>query len=473
MGTRAGLYVASARLTVALLSGRRGAAECFAVDTGEGPGARLKAELDSRGVRLRRLKIGLARPLVTVKTLELPGSAGESLPDMVAFEVERHVPFTPEELRFDFTPLPGTAKGPLAVLVAACERRTVDGALRLLEEARLRPAVVTVACHDLPGLLARSGRGRSVVWVHRAAHGADVLCLAQGRLVLSRTVPADTPDGLAAEVETTLAMLGWRECETLWVSGDGEADLLEAPALADLGLAVAEPPWSVTARRRLAGLPEEGRGAAVLAVATASSARRPPLNLLPEELRPRTVTVGQVVTTGMVVVTAALGLGVLAAQGYHQQRYATALGESLRALDPEVKQVERLSTDLAARRKLLETVQAIEKGEARPLPVLRELTERLPQDAWLRTFSMDRQGIEITGQAGAANQLIPLLEGSPFFTKVEFTGPVTKAGDKEQFRIRAAWKVVARPEDGDAKPAPAAPPRGPVRPQRPAPGARP
>jgi general secretion pathway protein L len=473
MGSRAGLYVADGQLTVAVLSGRGGAAECFAIETSETPGARLKTELDSRRVRLRRLHIGLTRSVVTVKTLELPRGVGGSLQDMVAFELERHVPFTPEELRFDVVTLPGPAKGSLPVLVAACERRTVDAALRLLEDARLKPAAITVACHDLPGFLARNIRTRYVVWAHRTTQGTDILCLAQGRLVQSRTVPAETAEALAAEVQATLLMLGWRECETLWISGDGAAELMDAPELADLGLLVAEPPWSARARRRLASLPEEGRGAAMLAVAAASGPKRPLLNLLPEELRPRTVTAGQVVTTCMVVVTALLGLAILAAQGYQQQRYAAGLAGAVQSLDAEVKRVERLSADVATKKKLLETVQAIEKGDARPLPVLRELTERLPQDAWLRTFSMDRQGIEITGQAAAANQLIPILEGSPLFTKVEFTGPVTKAGDKEQFRIKAAWKTATvRPEETDPKPSAPASGRNPARPPRPTPPVR-
>ena len=58
---------------------------------------------------------------------------------------------------------------------------------------------------------------------------------------------------------------------------------------------------------------------------------------------------------------------------------------------------------------------------------------------------MDKQGLEITGQAAAANQLIPLLESSASLVRVEFTAPVTKAGDKEQFRIKAAWKSRAAP----------------------------
>jgi Tfp pilus assembly protein PilN len=99
---------------------------------------------------------------------------------------------------------------------------------------------------------------------------------------------------------------------------------------------------------------------------------------------------------------------------------------------------------------------------------MRELTDRLPQDAWLRTLTMDKQGLEITGQAAAANQLIPLLENSTSLTRVEFTAPVTKAGDKEQFRIKAAWKAPATSEPAAAAPAAqeAPPTRSPGRPGR-------
>jgi general secretion pathway protein L len=160
----------------------------------------------------------------------------------------------------------------------------------------------------------------------------------------------------------------------------------------------------------------------------------------------------------MALLTALLGLSLIVAQGYKQQRYATRLSEAIRQLDPEVKAVEALSAELARKRRLLDAVQNIERAQVRPLPVMRELTERLPQDAWLRTLSMDKQGLEITGQAAAANQLIPLLENSPSLARVEFTAPVTKAGDREQFRIKAAWKAPAPTEPPPAAPAkPAAP----------------
>jgi general secretion pathway protein L len=468
MGVRAGIYLGGDRLTVAVVA-RRGGVQCFSVELEDLPGAHLKTELDARQLRLKRMRLGLSRPLVTVKALELPRAEGGQFAEMVAFELERHVPFPPEDMRFDWTALPGTAKGPVRILVVAAERRTVEGALRLLEEPRIKPAALTVACHDLPALLARRSKVRAALWAHRTGESIDLVCLGQGRIQLSRTVPAGDGDALAADVAATLSLLGWTECDAIWASGDGADQLLASPALEQLAASVTAPPWSPAVEAILPGLPPDDQGRATLALAVALGSQRPVLNLLPVEIRPRTFSSGQLVTAGMVAITLALGAGLVLAQAYKEQRYATKLSDALGKLDPDVKAIERLSAEVAQKRRLLETVQSIEKADVRPLPIMRELTERLPQDAWLRTFSMDKQGLEITGQAAAANQLIPLLESSPSLVRVEFTAPVTKAGDKEQFRIKAAWKSAAPPEAPQptpptgAKP-PAPPGRAPVRP---------
>ena len=103
--------------------------------------------------------------------------------------------------------------------------------------------------------------------------------------------------------------------------------------------------------------------------------------------------------------------------------------------------VERVVRELERKRKLVATVTGLENAALRPLPVLRELTDLLPTDAWLTTVSLDQKGVELTGQAAAASALIPLLENSPRLERVEFASPVTRGRDKEQFRIRAAWEA--------------------------------
>ncbi len=134
MGARAGIYLGSDRLTVAVVA-RRGGVQCFTMELEDLPGAHLKAELDARQLRLKRIRFGLARPLVTVKALELPRAEGGQFAEMVAFELERHVPFPPEDMRFDWMALTRAAKGPMRILVVAAERRDRVEPFNYLEES--------------------------------------------------------------------------------------------------------------------------------------------------------------------------------------------------------------------------------------------------------------------------------------------------------------------------------------------------
>src|SRR3989475_7929667 len=122
------------------------------------------------------------------------------------------------------------------------------------------------------------------------------------------------------------------------------------------------------------------------------------------------------------------------------RRLETLSGEIGR-IDSGVRSVERIVAELERKRQLLAAVQNIEASAIRPLPLLRELTEILPGDAWLTMLSLDAKGVELTGQAAQASALIPLLENSPLLEPVEFASPVTRGRDREQFRIRAAWEA--------------------------------
>jgi len=440
IGPRVGLFLHERGLTVAAVTGR-GRLQTFTLASEDNPASLLRAELATRRLTPRRARIGLQRSVVTVKALEVPAAVGSSLAQVLRFELERHVPFPPEEMAFDSLTLPTTKGGPLRVLVAACERRTVERVLRLLEEPRLKPLSVTVACHNLPALLGRRLKARRAVWAHRHGDAIDVIFLGSGELRLSRTVPAAGGSELAAEIAGSLPLLKWKDCDAVWVSGDEPGPFLSSPALADLGATVSEPPYRYGVTRLLAVLPDADRGVAMLALAVALGRRQPLLNLLPEALRPRNLTVGQLVTAGVATLTAALGVAALLAQGDVDRHYLEDLERTMRALDPQVTVVEQIAAELNQKKRLLAAFKTVEESGIRPLSVMRELTELLPQDAWLSTLSLDAKSVEITGQASAASQLIPLLESSPWLDRVEFTSPVTRGRDKEQFRIKAAWET--------------------------------
>ena len=408
-GLRLGIVLKDDRLAAVALAGSR-ARQVFTLEGQENPAAVLRGELEARRLKVRRASLGLPRSLATVKVLELPPAVGGSLSQMVAFELERHVPFPAEDVAFDFLPLAAPRGTPQRVLMVACERRTVDRALRLLEEARLAPRSLSVACHDLPALLGPWGKAKRAVWVHLVGNDAELLFLEGRRLRLSRSVPSAD---LTGEIGKSLMHLGWEELAGLWVSGDRAQEVLASGDLVDLGAAPASPPLASRARTAIASLGDSANGLTLLALATALAPRHRPLNLLPPAMRPRQLTWGQWVTAGNLAAAALLGIVLLFAQGYQNQRQLNRLNTAIRALDPEVKAVERLISEVERKRQLLATLQTVEESALHPLPLLRELTELVPPDAWLTTVSLDTKSIELTGQATAANQLIPLLEGSP------------------------------------------------------------
>jgi Tfp pilus assembly protein PilN len=458
--TRLALILAGNRLVVAALQGRR--AQTFVVEADQ-PAQALRAELDARRLTSRAVAIGLSRSAVTVKPVDFPVLNGD-VREMVRFELERHLPFPADDAAFDFLPLRADAVGLTGdarhVLVAGADRRMVDSVLRVADEARLRPTSVTVASHDLLGLV-RVDRKQRVVWIHRSPLGSELLFVGGGQLVLSRTIGSARDEELAEEIRRSFTVLRWRACDAIWLSGEGE---LAGTALLALNAAVSAPPYTARAAQFLAAPHDAPPGLAELAIAVAARRGARPLDLIPAERRPRRLTRAQWVTVGMLVLTLALGLSALLYPGYRASRHLVKMNRRIEAMTPEVRAVENIQRELERKRKLLASIEALEASALRPLPVLRELTDLVPADAWLTSLSFDGKGVEMTGQAGAASTLIPLLENSSRLERVEFSSPVTKTRDKEQFRIKAAWESPgSRPSTPAAEGPAGSPPRNPGR----------
>ena len=452
--SRVGVVIEDEHVAVAAIR-KGGRPEYFRLRADEDLRARLAAQLDARRLGTPGLRIGLERSRVMVKAIDVPRTADGHRRSLVAFELERHVPFASDDTRFDWTPLPGGANGLGRVLVAAAEGRRVDSALHLVGATRAQARSITVACHALPILLERGRLPSRAVWIHGRGARTILLFLEHGHVRLSRSVPASSGPELATEIERSLPLAGWTYCETVWVSGDETPEFRSSFRRGCLGVAIAAPPLGKTATQLLRHLPPGERSSALLALAVAAGRRRPPLDLVPAALRARVLSWAQAFTAGMAVAAGGLGLALLLAHGHAQRVQLAQLDAEIRRLDPEVKVVEQLSADVRLRRQLMSVLQSIQAGGLRPLPVLKDLTELVPRDAWLSAMSMDRQGLEITGQATTASALVPLLEASPWLERVEFTAPVTRVQAKEQFRLHADWESPARSADTEAAPTPA------------------
>jgi general secretion pathway protein L len=462
--------------------GKIGLLGTFTLPVGDDIAPALRAKLRELRIRTRRVHVGIPRRRAIVKMIEIPAVAGANLRRMVGFELDRHLPFPAADALFDFHVLDQTPGRPVRVLLVAVERRYVDRLNQLLRDAGLVIRLVDVGIHSLallagPGPRGHASDARIVLAVEET--NAEVAIVRGGRPIASRAFPLpangkERGQTLADELRRSLAPLAPEDRE----------------ALSDVVLTGGAPPpdegWTDLGVHADLALPAALRTVAddpALVPAVAMALRRPlggalRTSLLPDELRPRPFPWPIGVAAGLAGLTLILALAIPAVRMIRDERRLAAVERSLAALSSPVKEVERLASVTDRSRREVETLRSFEAQHVRALPVLRELTELLPQDVWLTNVTIDRKGIELAGFANSASQLIPLLEASPTFDRVEFTSPVTKGRDKEQFRLKAAWERTSPAAATAATPpaaAPAAPPdsrppaiRGPGRP-----GARP
>jgi general secretion pathway protein L len=110
---------------------------------------------------------------------------------------------------------------------------------------------------------------------------------------------------------------------------------------------------------------------------------------------------------------------------------------------PEIDAVEKLQKQKEALSKEIAEFDKIEAGETSKVEVLRELAHILPGTVWIWNFKYNGKEFEISGFADSASDLIPLLDKSPLFEKVEFLAPVTK----ERFQTVVAGAVTTKEKE--------------------------
>lgn len=160
------------------------------------------------------------------------------------------------------------------------------------------------------------------------------------------------------------------------------------------------------------------------------------INLLPAEWRRKPGRMGQYTLAALL---ACLLLAGLAWGGGHlmRQRMAEeARAAELQRLAEAVVEVDRLEKEIEALEARLDSLTALAGDKAPVLDILRELTQTIPETAWVQDFSYNENGGRIIGFADSATELIPLLEASPLFRDVVFLSTISKDRDgKERFSI--------------------------------------
>ncbi|KRE94888.1 fimbrial assembly protein [Frateuria sp. Soil773] len=187
------------------------------------------------------------------------------------------------------------------------------------------------------------------------------------------------------------------------------------------------------------------------AVDVASGQGRLGVNLLPPGQAPRHVSTRRRLNLALAAGCVVLLALVLGEWLHNRQQALAAMQTEVEAMRAEAQQVAALRQqwqDNAGAAGFL--VQRKQSGVTR-LAVLEELTERLPDTAWLERVSIDNSGqLGFQGQSQQAAKLIDTLKGSTLITNPNFQGSIQPdpATGKERFYMVAQLRQPSAPAAG-------------------------
>ena len=356
------------------------------------------------------LLLGLPLEIFTVVNFSLPLAVAENLEEAVSYELMRHVPAELEGFYWRYRC--HEEEGRLAVCVTLAERPRIDcyqAAFTAfdLNLSAVFPTLFPLAWMvDEPGLYVSCGDnfremllydGQDVIfqaWDNRAGEDA-------AEAFLARNLPLAENRGLALD-----KIFCWSTTATVrdeLVHLRPEAELLEVDSLPEtFRIDWTEFPYSIDL-------------------------------ISPEILKRRRLWFKfELAALAFLLLSLfSLPLAVLAGKSHYLARLETRL-EQTKKEAAKLKDIRQHNRELVER---FEVLGQLARSHARTIDVLKELTEVIPQDAWLRSLAIKNRRIYLQGTSKSATTVVKALEDSPLFKEVHFDSPVVKRGGQETFKI--------------------------------------
>ena len=453
-GAGCGIEVRGADLRVVAVKSRPGSFKVLGrlaiVDFRSRPASEWGAEQATflKDLKLSHLAatVSLPRSEIVVRQLRLPALNRKELGAAVGYQLETLHPYEADQVYTAFAPLreatEGVSQAPVAVLIA--QKAIVDGYADLFESAGVAVASFTAGA-------AAFYTGMRVRWdsppvpflvADFQRTGIEIYGEGKNRPLFSgafESKPAERVLSLAG------ADLRLQETEPAAVvfcgAGEGE-DSSEHPRLAgDLGDTFSLRSASELLPSPVAAVPEfdEGRDAAALAVALESACPRLGwrANLLPSLRRKRNSHWMYAPTAGLVAALILLLFAYPLRRVIQDRGYLQRLEAETEQLEQDVRKAaaaESQGQETASRIEVLKSLRARSEEDLR---IVRELSQQLPDTAWLSSLEIRDQDVRMYGEAVAAAPLLATVNRTRTLENAAFMTSLVKTDNGERFQITA------------------------------------
>lgn len=448
----------------------------------------IREYIGGQGMEIKGVFAAIPDTWSIVKFTEIPPIRGKSkdiLVNMMRFEIERHIPFEIEHVAYDFM-VTEEKDMTCSVVFVAVKKERMDFVIDFLEKIQLQPRAVTLSSFAVLNTIELSGvsaggwqeimgvvrtskmigkKGESNISVYIDGMNASLTLIKNGLCAHMRSftagigqVSTEFSDDIAEYLAGLQSTGSIERFNKLILSGDKTltADIIgELKEKLSVHNVIVDEVSNFTGD--IKGVSVNGFASSVGACFSGLGLGAYGINLMPHKIEYTGRRIAPLTTKIFLILILFLIIGIFTTEIVKEKKFLTEMEETLKKNEPAVKELEKLSADISVLKKRRGFLRDVEDNEI-TLEVLAELTSVLPKDSWVT--NLDFKGIHfrddkkaggeliISGYAASSSSLIPLLEDSPFFEKVEFVGPIKKTKDKEQFKLSAQ---VVRPVDKNSE----------------------
>jgi Tfp pilus assembly protein PilN len=406
-------------------------------------------------INRERVSISIPREKVVVRFIRLPLATKENLGKVLEYEAPKFTPFDKEEIYFDYQILKEENEW-LNVIAVFVQKAVLESYLKLLKKMSIQPLSVQIpAVGALNLFYYHKGEKRQEISVLLDLSDPFLeMNLVQGRdwkESFHLPLPSEKKEEKILQIFNRTGL-----------NGDG----VPPPTFFVYGLDMAEstlPAFEETKPAKEISPPPLDR------IEVGKNESRPDyiyasiglplkgltgtpveINLLPSAMRRKVTQIGKplfmVLTLLAAILSFTWGVGVYI--GYRHT--LEALRAEAKKRKPEVESIESLQKQRGDLAQEVTEYEKITKGEFSKIEILKELAQILPSSVWIWNIRYSAGEVEMSGFADSASDLIPLLDRSPLFEKVEFLAPVTKererriGSEKEKERFKIKMKLEER-----------------------------
>ncbi|MGD0280864.1 MAG: PilN domain-containing protein [Dissulfurispiraceae bacterium] len=417
------------------------------------------------------ITLSIPKTWAVLRTAEFPAVVRKNLSDVIAYEFDQIVPFSPEEAFYDFSITRETPEK-ITIVLAAVKADTINSYSSALREAGLTVGRVTLNLLSIGALCRSISKKKNFVYIGIDGDDYDGALFLKGGLsgVVNGTFAADDDASRADTITDEIRPLtdiakksdapprlfalvrGGRSAlkERLRTSLAFPVSLLDET---DTGLKLPAGkdniPYTAVGGVIESLLPGTRENRAIFG-GTASGMRK--LNLLSRGRR-RLEKIPMGLSVILLLLITALWVVYFIAPIQVEEKRLTEIERQIKLRKSGVKDIENIKQEIEDLDSEVQKIREFKEGKPPALTILRELTTILPKSVWLTRVRITQSTVEMEGYSSSSSEILSRLETSKYLTKAEFSAPTFRdlRLNADRFNIKAEIRVVKEAKGKEAK----------------------